>query len=50
MESVDLPVNVIALPGVPAVSDLAEIGVTRISVGGGFNLVGLAAVAQAASG
>ena len=48
VESVDLPVNVLALPGVPRVSELAEVGVKRISVGGGFSLVGLAAVAEAA--
>ena len=48
VESVDLPVNVLALPGVPPVAELAEIGVARISVGGGFNLVGLGAVAKAA--
>ena len=48
VESVDLPVNVLALPGVPPVAELAEIGVARISVGGGFNLVGLGAVANAA--
>ncbi len=49
VESVDLPVNVLALPGVPPVSELAEVGVKRISVGGGFSLVGMAAVAEAAS-
>jgi 2-methylisocitrate lyase-like PEP mutase family enzyme len=49
VESVDLPVNVLALPGAPTVAELAEIGVKRISVGGGFSLVGLAAVAEAAS-
>ncbi len=48
VESVDLPVNVLALPGVPPVAELAEMGVARISVGGGFNLVGLGAVAEAA--
>lgn len=48
VKSVDLPVNVLALPGAPTVSELAEIGVKRISVGGGFSLVGLAAVAEAA--
>ena len=48
VESVDLPVNVLALPGVPPVAELAEMGVARISVGGGFNLVGLGAVAKAA--
>jgi len=48
VESVDLPVNVLALPEVPPVAELAEMGVARISVGGGFNLVGLGAVTKAA--
>ena len=48
VESVGVPVNVLALPGVPPVSELAGIGVKRISVGSGFNLVGIAAVADAA--
>ena len=30
------PVNVLVLPGMPSVSELAEAGVSRISVGGGF--------------
>jgi 2-methylisocitrate lyase-like PEP mutase family enzyme len=34
--SVDLPVNVLVLPGMPSVSELAEAGVSRISVGGAF--------------
>jgi 2-methylisocitrate lyase-like PEP mutase family enzyme len=48
VQSVDRPVNVLALPGVPPVAELAEIGVARISVGGGLSLVGLGAVATAA--
>jgi len=48
VESVDRPINVLALPGVPPVAELAEIGVARISVGGGFSLVGLGAVSAAA--
>src|SRR5690348_10079582 len=47
--SVDLPVNVLALPGAPPVAELAALGVKRISVGGAFALVGLGAVAQAAT-
>jgi 2-methylisocitrate lyase-like PEP mutase family enzyme len=47
--SVDLPVNVLALPGAPPVAELAALGVKRISVGGAFALVGLSAVAQAAT-
>ena len=48
VSSVDLPVNVLALPGAPAVAELAELGVKRISVGGAFSLVGLAAIEAAA--
>jgi 2-methylisocitrate lyase-like PEP mutase family enzyme len=48
VQSVDLPVNVLALPGVPPVAELAAIGVRRVSVGGGFSLVSMASVAAAA--
>ncbi|MDT4943986.1 MAG: hypothetical protein QOH14_719, partial [Pseudonocardiales bacterium] len=37
--SVDLPVNVLALPGTAPVVELAAAGVRRISVGSGFNAV-----------
>jgi 2-methylisocitrate lyase-like PEP mutase family enzyme len=40
-------VNVLALPGVPSVADLSEIGVKRISVGGAFAFAALGALAQA---
>lgn len=46
--NVDRPVNVLALPGVPSVDELAAIGVARISVGAGFALVALGAVVAAA--
>jgi 2-methylisocitrate lyase-like PEP mutase family enzyme len=46
--SVDRPVNVLALPGTPPVSELAAMGVKRISVGGAFAFTGLNAVADAA--
>jgi 2-methylisocitrate lyase-like PEP mutase family enzyme len=36
VQSVDRPVNVLALPGEPTVAHLAEAGVARISVGGAF--------------
>ena len=49
MTSVDVPVNVLALPGAPAVSELAAIGVHRISVGGAFAWVAYGAVAEAAT-
>jgi|SRR5580658_374175 2-methylisocitrate lyase-like PEP mutase family enzyme len=45
--SVDRPVNVLALPGVPPVSELAEIGVKRVSVGGAFAFAALGALAEA---
>ena len=34
--SVDLPVNVLAMPGMPSVTELGKAGVSRISVGGAF--------------
>ena len=48
VEAVDVPVNVLALPSVPPVSELAALGVKRISVGSAFSLVGIGAVAEAA--
>ncbi len=48
VSSVDLPVNVLALPGAPTVAELAEIGVRRISVGGAFAFVALGALTHAA--
>jgi 2-methylisocitrate lyase-like PEP mutase family enzyme len=49
VDSVDLPVNVLARPGGPSVAELAELGVKRVSVGGAFALAGLAALNRAAS-
>jgi 2-methylisocitrate lyase-like PEP mutase family enzyme len=46
--SVDRPVNVLALPGVPAVAELAGAGVARVSIGGGFAFAALGAVVEAA--
>lgn len=46
--AVDLPVNVLALPGGPTVSQLAAAGVKRVSVGGAFGYVALGAAAAAA--
>lgn len=48
VSSVDLPVNVLILPGGPTIPELASAGVGRVSVGGAFSLVGLGAVADAA--
>jgi 2-methylisocitrate lyase-like PEP mutase family enzyme len=39
---------VLARPGVPAVAELAEVGVRRVSVGGGFAFAALGAVVEAA--
>ena len=47
VSSVDRPVNVLALPGVPPVSELAELGVARISVGSGFALAALGELVEA---
>src|SRR5579859_3926120 len=49
VRSVDRPVNVLALPGVPAVAELAEAGVSRISVGGAFAYAALGALVEAAT-
>jgi 2-methylisocitrate lyase-like PEP mutase family enzyme len=45
--SVDLPVNVLALPGVPSVAELRDVGVKRISVGSGFANVAIGALVAA---
>jgi 2-methylisocitrate lyase-like PEP mutase family enzyme len=47
ISSVNLPVNVLVLPGMPSVSELAEAGVSRISVGGAFAYTALGAAAAA---
>jgi 2-methylisocitrate lyase-like PEP mutase family enzyme len=46
--AVDLPVNVLVLPGMPSVSELADAGVSRISVGGAFAFAALGAATEAA--
>jgi 2-methylisocitrate lyase-like PEP mutase family enzyme len=45
--SVDRPVNVLARPGLPPVSELGAIGVKRVSVGGAFAFVAFAAALDA---
>jgi 2-methylisocitrate lyase-like PEP mutase family enzyme len=47
VSSLDRPVNVLALPAVPPVVELAAAGVRRISVGSGFAWVALAGLVQA---
>ena len=46
--AVDRPVNVLARPGLPGVAALAEAGAARISVGGAFSRVAIAALTRAA--
>jgi 2-methylisocitrate lyase-like PEP mutase family enzyme len=48
VNSVDRPVNVLALPGGPTVAELAEAGVRRISVGGAFAYAAYGALIEAA--
>ena len=48
VDSVELPVNVLALPGGPTVPELAAAGVARVSVGGAFAYTAMGAVVEAA--
>jgi 2-methylisocitrate lyase-like PEP mutase family enzyme len=48
VSSVDRPVNVLARKGAPPVSELARLGVSRISVGGAFAFAALGALVTAA--
>ena len=47
--AVDRPVNVLAMPGTPPVSELAGVGVSRVSVGGALAFAALAALVDAAT-
>jgi 2-methylisocitrate lyase-like PEP mutase family enzyme len=47
--SVDLPINMLARPGVPSVEQLGALGVKRVSVGGAFAFAALGALADAAT-
>ena len=49
VRSVDRPVNVLALASGPTVAELAEAGVSRISVGGAFAYAALSALVEAAT-
>ncbi len=49
LAEVDLPVNVLAVPGTPPVAELAELGVRRVSVGASFTFSAYAALADAAT-
>jgi len=48
VSSVDRPVNVVVRPGMPSVAELAELGVSRVSVGAAFTFAALGAVVEAA--
>jgi 2-methylisocitrate lyase-like PEP mutase family enzyme len=47
--AVDRPVNVLAVPGAPSVAELAEAGVSRVSVGGSFAFAAFGALVDAAT-
>jgi 2-methylisocitrate lyase-like PEP mutase family enzyme len=49
VESVDLPVSVLAVPGTPNTAELAALGVARVSVGGAFAFAALGALYDAAT-
>jgi 2-methylisocitrate lyase-like PEP mutase family enzyme len=49
IDAVDLPVSVLAGPNVPPVGALAEMGVSRISVGGAFAVAAYGAMVEAAT-
>jgi 2-methylisocitrate lyase-like PEP mutase family enzyme len=46
---IDGPINVLALPGSPSVQEFAQLGVGRISVGGGAARAALGALARGAA-
>jgi len=47
--SVDRPVNVLVVPGLPPVAELAEVGVSRVSIGSAFASGAYGALIQAAT-
>jgi 2-methylisocitrate lyase-like PEP mutase family enzyme len=49
IEATGRPLNVLVLPGSPAVGELAALGVSRISVGGAFAFAALGALVEAAT-
>jgi 2-methylisocitrate lyase-like PEP mutase family enzyme len=48
VSSVDAPVSVLVVPGVPPVGELAQLGVRRVSVGGAFAFAAYGALVQVA--
>lgn len=49
VEAVARPVNVLAIPGVPPIAELAGLGVARVSVGSGFALAAYGGLVRAAT-
>jgi 2-methylisocitrate lyase-like PEP mutase family enzyme len=49
VDSVDRPVNVLAVPGLPPVAELAEAGVSRVSIGSAFAYDAYGALIEAAT-
>jgi 2-methylisocitrate lyase-like PEP mutase family enzyme len=49
VEAVDRPVNVLTWPGVPTIAELAEVGVSRVSVGSAFAFTAYGALIEAAT-
>ena len=49
LASVDRPINVLAVPGLPPVAELAEAGVSRVSIGSAFAYDAYGALIQAAT-
>ncbi len=48
LSSVELPLSVLVVPGVPPLPELAELGVRRVSVGGAFAFAAYGALVRAA--
>jgi 2-methylisocitrate lyase-like PEP mutase family enzyme len=48
VDAVERPVNVLVMPGLPSVAELAELNVSRVSVGGAFAFAALGATVQVA--
>ncbi len=48
LSSIDAPLSVLILPGVPPVGELADLGVRRVSVGGAFAFTAYGALVSAA--
>lgn len=48
VKNVGLPINVVAVPGIPSLKELEEIGVARLSLGPGFLRIALRAMQEVA--